>query len=300
MENIDNYVTQSYDILGILLSIIVISKFEEKISKDNLSSLLSNYFTSLNRTLWNRFNMVIDQNIESMNTYKTTEKIDPLQHYVIKRFVTLYSSLLILKPHFNGDTNERIINPLINRMTKEVKNFLNRISKEFPTRQNKSIFLINNYNDILSSLKALNIKFNDAYKDYCDEYEGLLDSEKTAFMDVELSEYFDKLLTFCKDCDNNKIDKSDQGNLQMKIKNIVLDFSKTWKDNLDGISSEISNNFPDSGLSSEIVKQVLGQLIMIYSRFQEIIKQIFTRGNPFAKDMISIPTIMYEVKKYTK
>lgn len=244
--------------------------------------------------------MVIDQNIDSMATYKSIEKIDPLQHYVIKRFITLFSSILILKPHFNNDTNDRIINPLNNRMTKEVKNFLSRVSKEFPSNQNKCIFLINNYNDILSSLKLLNVRFNDAYKDYCDEYEGLLDSEKTSFMDVELSEYFDKLMTFCKDYDNNKIDKSDQSNLQMKIKNIVLDFSKTWKDNLDGISSQISNNFPDNNLSSEIVKQVLGQLIMIYSRFQEIIKQIFTRGNPFAKDMISIPTIMYEIKKYTK
>ena len=50
----------------------------------------------------------------------------------------------------------------------------------------------------------------------------------------------------------------------------------------------------------EILKQVLTQLLLYYSRFTDnIVKKCF-RNPPWAKDIVAINTIMYEIKKYSR
>jgi hypothetical protein len=47
----------------------------------------------------------------------------------------------------------------------------------------------------------------------------------------------------------------------------------------------------------EILKQVLIQLVLYYQRFQDILKK-HKAGASLAKELVPIPTIMYEIKKY--
>lgn len=184
-------------------------------------------------------------------------------------------------------------------MNKEIKTFLSRMSKEFKTEQDEITFLINNYNDMILTLKGLDPQYSENYKEYYDEYDGLLNGQITSYINVELDLYFDKLMTFVREFDSKKDDiKSDLAGNQVKIKGIVVDFSKSWKESIDGMNKDISNNFLDGSFAIELLKQILNQLTMMYAKFQEIIKQLYPRGNPFAKDMVSIPTIMYEIKKY--
>ena len=54
-------------------------------------------------------------------------------------------------------------------------------------------------------------------------------------------------------------------------------------------------------VASDILKQVLVQLVMYYKRFDDLIKRAFGRRPvppPFIKDMVIVQSLMFEVKKY--
>ena len=48
----------------------------------------------------------------------------------------------------------------------------------------------------------------------------------------------------------------------------------------------------------EILKQVLTQLLLYYTRFQDIIRKAWKRPPAFAKDLVSTSAILAEIKKY--
>ena len=51
----------------------------------------------------------------------------------------------------------------------------------------------------------------------------------------------------------------------------------------------------------EILKQVLTQLLLYYTRFQDIIRKVWGRQQPpFSKEIISTATILDEIKKYSR
>ncbi len=50
----------------------------------------------------------------------------------------------------------------------------------------------------------------------------------------------------------------------------------------------------------EILKQVLTQLLLYYTRFQDIIKKTWARAPAFSRDIVSTATILMEIKRYSR
>jgi hypothetical protein len=49
----------------------------------------------------------------------------------------------------------------------------------------------------------------------------------------------------------------------------------------------------------EVLKQVLTQLLLYYTRFQDIIRKVWRSKPPaFCKDLVSTSVILAEIKKY--
>ena len=48
----------------------------------------------------------------------------------------------------------------------------------------------------------------------------------------------------------------------------------------------------------EILKQVLTQLLLYYTRFQDIIRKAWKKPPPFTRDLVSTSAILAEIKKY--
>jgi vacuolar protein sorting-associated protein 52 len=46
--------------------------------------------------------------------------------------------------------------------------------------------------------------------------------------------------------------------------------------------------------------QVLTQLLLYYTRFQDIIKKTWTRPPSFSRDIVSTATILMEIKRYSR
>ena len=46
--------------------------------------------------------------------------------------------------------------------------------------------------------------------------------------------------------------------------------------------------------------QVLTQMLLYYTRFLDIVKETYPGGPPFAQYMLSIPTLMNEIKNFSR
>ena len=45
---------------------------------------------------------------------------------------------------------------------------------------------------------------------------------------------------------------------------------------------------------------MLTQLLLYYTRFLDIVKQAYPQGAPFAQYILSIPTLMNEIKNFSR
>jgi hypothetical protein len=79
----------------------------------------------------------------------------------------------------------------------------------------------------------------------------------------------------------------------------VLDCISNWKTNIDLIIRNVLSYFSSFRNCMEILKQVLTQLLLYYTRFQDIIRTVWrNKLPPFCKDLVSTSAIRAETKQY--
>ena len=85
------------------------------------------------------------------------------------------------------------------------------------------------------------------------------------------------------------------------IETLVRDFAATWKTSIEAINQDVLEYFSSFRNGMDILKLVLTQLLLYYTRIQEITKAVWGRRQPpFQKDIVSTATIMVEIKKYSR
>merc|ERR1711862_779918 len=83
------------------------------------------------------------------------------------------------------------------------------------------------------------------------------------------------------------------------VEALVLEFASNWKSNIDVINKDVLSYFSNFRNGMEILKQVLTQLLLYYTRFQDIIRKIWRlKQPPFVKDLVSTSVILGEIKKH--
>ena len=128
------------------------------------------------------------------------------------------------------------------------------------------------------------------------------------FVEEELLQYFSKMIAFVQQTEAHLAqvvrEASAGGDEKMDVnpsvvEGLVREFSSTWKSNIDLINRNVLSYFSNFRNGMEILKQVLTQLLLYYTRFQDIIRKIW-RGKPppFSKDLVSTTLILAEIKKY--
>ncbi len=80
----------------------------------------------------------------------------------------------------------------------------------------------------------------------------------------------------------------------------VRDFASFWKAGIQQINDDVLAYFATCRNGMEILKQVLTQLLLYYTRFQDIIKKTWHRAPPFTRDIVSTATILMEIKRYSR
>ena len=232
-----------------------------------------------------------------------------------------------------GSGGESMLHTDLTHLRSEMVSLLDRLSTiHFSNNSNsnnsnnssiiqKLIFLINNYDYILTTFQErLAICSNEI-----NFYETNLYNYKELFAEELIKNIFPRLISFViqteqlmmNNTEGHNSDLSNNTNIildEILIENIIHEFNTTWKLNIqlinDQIISYFNNNFNNS---MNILKLVLTQLLLYYTRFQDILKKVFTTTNSnnstnsynnkqplFLRELVSTANILMEIKRYSR
>ena len=81
---------------------------------------------------------------------------------------------------------------------------------------------------------------------------------------------------------------------------LAKSFAASWRAAIAAANADVLRLFANFVNGVEVLKQVLTQLLLYYTRFQEIVRKNGGGDVPFAGDFVPTATILDEIKKYSR
>jgi hypothetical protein len=78
---------------------------------------------------------------------------------------------------------------------------------------------------------------------------------------------------------------------------VAKDFSSRWKNVVSVLNREVREDFRKKTLQDLVQKTTHSKLLLLWSRFLEVVKKLGDAGGDLVSRSVSIPTIMYELKE---
>ncbi|XP_010782887.1 vacuolar protein sorting-associated protein 52 homolog [Notothenia coriiceps] len=149
LKSMSTYVSDCYDSIAVFLCIHIILRFRAITVKRTIPAL-DKYWEAVLELLWPRFELILEMNIHSIRNTDPQKLgvLDTRPHYITRRYAEFSSAIVSINQTF---TNEKT-HTLLGQLQVEVENFVLKMAAEFPSRRNQLIFLINNYDMMLSVL----------------------------------------------------------------------------------------------------------------------------------------------------
>ncbi|XP_006823647.1 vacuolar protein sorting-associated protein 52 homolog, partial [Saccoglossus kowalevskii] len=211
---------------------------------------------------------------------------------IARRYAEFSAALVSLNEVF---PDERV-NKLLAQLQAEVENFILRMAAEFPNRKEQLIFLINNY-DLLLSVMMERTK-DDSKESEC--FQQLLNARTQEFVEEILAPYFGGLITFVKESEGalerGQIDQLKRE--ERRVQQLVRGFAADWKHAIEIINQDIMRSFTNFKNGTNILQGALTQLIQYYHQFQKVLSQNPFKNMPIRSELINIHHVMVEVKKH--
>jgi vacuolar protein sorting-associated protein 52 len=339
LENLENYLFTCYDAVGLLL-MIRLTHSQRLVMEKRRIPCLDSYFDRVTLLLWPRFKAVFELNLMSVKNAKVKKlgAIDLHPHYVVRRYAEFAASVLSLslytqspssssghhgtdpddarssissaQMHDNG-AGDMVLHSLA-LLRDEMLALLARLAEQHKSSKDRCVFLVNNYDLVLSQFQDKHILSDETSK-----IEILLAAQREKFVEEELMTWYGKMLVFVRQNEAAVLGRTASGTIggagavaasqyevdTAQIERIVREFAATWKSGIEKMNGNIMKYFSNFRNGMEILKQVLTQLLLYYTRFIDIVKKTYqTRGGnaPFSNDIVTTQEILYEIKKYSR
>jgi hypothetical protein len=213
----------------------------------------------------------------------------------VRRYAEYSGALLVLNE--GADFTE--VTDALDELRLEVANFLLRMAALFSSRKDQLIFLINNYDMMISVYSERTSSISAELEDF----RQLLQARIQEYAVEELGSSFGAMIAFVKKTDRDLSKASDPSELRVdesQIKGILASFAQNWKEAIRKMQENlIAGKFSNFKNGTAILHEALKQLLVVYERFCNMLKQPpFRRGGGWGPDMIDKHTVMVEVKKY--
>ena len=111
-----------------------------------------------------------------------------------------------------------------------------------------------------------------------------------------LREAFADLIDFVRAAERSADAQLDLGQAAALAKS----FAASWRAAIAAANADVLRLFANFVNGVEVLKQVLTQLLLYYTRFQEIVRKNSGGDVPFASDLVPTATILDEIKKYSR
>uniref|UniRef100_A0A8C7Y0G9 Vacuolar protein sorting-associated protein 52 homolog n=1 Tax=Oryzias sinensis TaxID=183150 RepID=A0A8C7Y0G9_9TELE len=249
LKSMSTYVSDCYDSIAIFLCIHIILRFRAITAKRNIPAL-DKYWEALLELLWPRFELILEMNIHSVRNTDPGRLgvLDTRPHYITRRYAEFSSAIVSINQTF---PNERT-NTLLGQLLVEVENFVLKMAAEFPSRKDQLIFLINNYDMMLSVLME---RAADDSKEV-EGFQQLLLARTQEFIEEILSPPFGGMIAFVKEAEalmeKGQLDRLK--NEEARITQLVRGFSSTWKQSVESMSQDVMRSFTNFKNGTSIIQ----------------------------------------------
>lgn len=172
----------------------------------------------------------------------------------------------------------------------EVHCFLLKMAAEFAQRVQQLIFLINNFDMVLSILME---RTRDNTKE-AESFREQLQARSAEYVEEILSPHFGGMMQFVKEGEQllEGDNKTQLATLEKKSLSLVASFSAGWKQSLEEIHREVLVSFPNLVTGSGLLQMALTNFVQYYHKFAKLL-------TPSARtQLVNIHVIMVEIKKY--
>jgi vacuolar protein sorting-associated protein 52 len=197
----------------------------------------------------------------------------------------------------------------VSEMMDDYVQLLERLAEEHSTQKKRTVFLINNLDHVVSVFQERRVTGKE-----CTKLLELLMKYREDFVEEELLTGFSKMIAFVQQTEAHMASvraaasrggSGASGSASIDydvnpsvVEALVLDFASHWKSHIDQINRNVLSYFSNFRNGMEILKHCLTQLLLYYTRFQDIIRKVWKKPAPFSKDLVSTTVILTEIKKY--
>lgn len=292
-EHFNSILPNCYDAIGLMLMIRIIHQHQLIMSRRRIPCLDS-YLDKVNIALWPRFKMVFDLHLSSLRNanVKTLWEDDVHPHYVIRRYAEFTASLI----HLNVEYGDGQLELNLDRLRMAVDDLLIKLARTFTRPKQQTVFLINNYDMTIAVLKEAGTEGGKTQL----HFEELLKSNTAIFVEELLLEQFSDLIKFVKTRASEDPSSNPEKPITVAdVEPLVKDFASRWKAAIELMHKDVITSFSNFLCGMEILRAALTQLLLYYTRLSDCIKRI-EGGSSMNKDLVSISSIMYEIKKYSR
>ncbi|KAJ7297457.1 hypothetical protein O6H91_Y056000 [Diphasiastrum complanatum] len=231
--------------------------------------MLSFFLLQVNILVWPRFKMVFDMHLNSLRTanVRTLWEDDVHPHYVMRRYAEFSASLLQLNTE-HGD-NQLELN--LERLRVAADDLLVKLARMFRKQKQQTIFLINNYDMVLAVLKEASTDGGKTQQ----QFEELLKSSSTVFVEELLREHFLPLISFVKTRAGEDAGSSSAQPITVEeVEPLGKDFANRWKEAIELMHKDVITSFSNFVCGMEILRAALTQLLLYYTRLSDCLKRV--------------------------
>lgn len=321
LENLENHLFGCYDAIGLLLMIKLTVAFRHVMQRRRVP-VLDAFFDRVTMLLWPRFKALFDANLKSVRgaNAKKLGNVDLHPHYVSRRYAEFTATCLALHAapgleHLAGQLRPVSSTPTaavgggedmllndVRALTREVLTLLQRLAERQRGPRERFVFLINNYDQVLNVFHERRV---DAGPERA-QFEDALAQQRELFVEEELKGGFGRLIAFVKETEATVLagEANADGSYSVDARQaeaLVREFAGGWRAGVEGVNQDVLAFFSNFRTGMEILKQVLTQLLLYYTRFQEIVRKGWPRAPPaWAADVVPTAAILTEIRKYSR
>lgn len=284
----------SYDTIAVFLCLHLVYRYREMARKRKIT-VLDSYWDSTFKCLYPRFEKLIQMHINSVKNCNSDKfvSVDTMPHSITRRYAEFASALSSI----NDTYPDERISQLLSDLQNEVMNFILRTAAVFGQPKEQQIFMINNYDHILSVFKRSEIRGDSRNTE---EIKLQLDKRIQEIVEELLYPHFGSIICFVKDCEVF-LERDDQESLrrnEKKIGALIDSFNNNWQTALDEISKDVLSCFSNFENGNNIQQATMAQLIQYHMRFQKITAHPILKDNPSRNRLVGLHELMVYVKKY--
>ena len=330
LEQCENYLFNCHDAIAILLMIKLTHSFKRTAKVRRIDNVIEPFLDRVASLFWPRLKMVMDAHIRSIRgaNAKKVGGGDIHPHLVSRRYAEFTCSILLIlnrgrnnageskidslaipcsshsDPSHRGSAGDMLINDL-DVMLEEMVLLLKRLADVHATNIKRNVFMINNLDQIITIFKERRVSGKELNR-----FSELLIQQRELFVEEELLQTFSKMIAFVQQTEAHmsrvSAPRSARGVAAPAdvvnpdvVESLVREFASNWKVGIEQINMNVLSYFSNFRNGMEILKQVLTQLLLYYTRFQDVIRKVW-RGKPpsFCKDLVSTSVILAEIKKH--